>query len=259
MVLQKQAIAEKCTIKQQQNEKIINQQLKNVTNESYKKPKKALKILENDPSPNEDKIQKILAKQKNKIISDDKTTAVSIHNSKKKLNILQNLKTQTNKVESPTPIIEKSPAIVNGFKVLSILPAKPSADFKSQSMSSAGQTKKRKRTATEYIEQKTQLDKPQWTSAGQFVVSKIPKLERSTYKPKVISTVTDFIVTSLNDNKKLNNNKSLKKKSETIEPSSSANSAYNFKQKALFSDRHVRENSKQMLQRKEKQKPYTYF
>lgn len=276
MVLQKSATTENVPIKQQQNEDKTNRnQLKKEINESHKKPKKTLKILENVSTQSDvKKIQPIVSKQKQKPMpNEEKTTAVPITNKvrpndekittvpiqKKKLNILQKSTQKLNKSESSPATIEKTPKIVNGFTVSSILPAKPTANFKTQSMPSAGQTKKRKRTVTEIIEPKTQLNKPQWTSAGQFVVSKVPKLELSTYKPKVHSTVTDFIVTSLNDSKRLKNNKSAKKKIEIIEPSSSATSAYDFKQKAMYSDRYARVSTKQMLQQKEKQKAYTYF
>lgn len=174
---------------------------------------------------------------------------------KKTLKILENLSSKMRAViNDKSNETEKTPAIVNGFTVSPLaMPAKPTG-FKIQSVPSAGQTKKRKRSASErVVEPKTQLNKPQWTSAGQFVVTKIPKYEHSAFKPKIVSTVTDFIVTSL-DKKSAYHQKATRLPVETVQQP-----AYNFKEKVLYGDRNKRESSKEMLQKKEKQKKFTYF
>lgn len=189
--------------------------------EQATQPKKTLKILKDLSS----KMRAVLNDKPNEII-----------------------KNKSSKIEKTPP-----PAIVNEFLVTPIdMPAKP-AGFNVQSVSSAGQTKKRKRSLEKIVEPKTQLDKPQWTSAGEFVVTKIPKLDLATYKPGTVSSVTDFIVTSL-DKKSKKQQKTNQLPVEIVKQS-----AYNFKEKVLYGDRNKRETSKEMLQKKEKQKKYTYF
>lgn len=153
-------------------------------------------------------------------------TTIAPKKQKKKLKILL-----TKPEVNTTPVVVAKPKAFDA-NVLKI---------KVLSKSSAGQNEKKpkQKKKKEIFERVTVLPKPKWTASGVFEVSSLSK-NNKTDDVLRFSPSTDFVVAPLKPNK--------------------VNSgALDFKQRAIFNDSVKRESSKQLLQRKEKQKAYARF
>lgn len=227
-----------------------------------KKPKKLLKIV-SEPEPTPIVVAAKPSKKKrsqvdaafdsfelpteptSKKFKSAKTEAPTIVKTKKHLNILNSSSDTENAQAGSSAAV----AAKDNYKILQIRSMPTPAN------NTGNKAKKRKNP--DIREKATAPEKPQWTSAGSFVVSKVPLHASDNVlldRHVASSSCSDFIVTSLSKKRKLNKCGDFVGTEVAPATQAHATELAQFRERAQFDKRVQRESAKQLMQRKEKQR-----